>query len=221
MKVSKILSIIWAIVWRIVLLVLVLALLIAAGAAMVLNMVFTGPSETARDILTATLVEYEQTAMIPGLFLDDETVASICAVTDFLPAETSDASAITPAEDAVSAEDTVTIGDVTATVTVTSALSQSFSGGEYYAGIQDGILVVSTADSSLSGRCEKILIMDGHVNSGLYEAISGYCPRTAIGQTADGHFVLVTMEYGTYQNLIDILAEYGAVNACTVSASEE
>lgn len=52
---------------------------------------------------------------------------------------------------------------------------------------------------------------------------SGYSPRTAIGQRADGTVILVctngrTDEYigATLSDVIDILQEYGAVNACAL-----
>ncbi len=60
------------------LLVLFTIVFLAAGALiMVLNTVFNGPSEAARDVLTMSLTEASATKWVPGLFLGDELVAEI------------------------------------------------------------------------------------------------------------------------------------------------
>ena len=63
--------------------------------------------------------------------------------------------------------------------------------------------------------------MNGQVNEGLYNLDSGHSARTAIGQTADGTTILVTVNGSLYegtgatmQELINIMIEYGAINAC-------
>jgi len=67
-----------------------------------------------------------------------------------------------------------------------------------------------------------ILIKDGKPTN-----VSGYSlglnPRTAIGQRADGAVLLLVIDGrqpqslgATYQDLIDIMVDYGAVNACTL-----
>ena len=67
-----------------------------------------------------------------------------------------------------------------------------------------------------------ILIKDGKPTN-----VSGYSlglnPRTAIGQRADGAVLLLVVDGrqpqslgATYQDLINIMTEYGAVNACTL-----
>ena len=68
-----------------------------------------------------------------------------------------------------------------------------------------------------------VLIMDGVVNQEAYNSNSGYNPRTAIGQRADGAVIflcidgrLATSVGGTYADIIDIMVEYGAVNACNM-----
>ena len=68
-----------------------------------------------------------------------------------------------------------------------------------------------------------VLIMDGNVNVEAYNENSGYNPRTAIGQRADGTVLFVCIDGrqagslgGTYGDIIDIMIEYGAVNACNL-----
>ena len=68
-----------------------------------------------------------------------------------------------------------------------------------------------------------VLIMDGEVNDAAYNKNSGFNPRTAIGQRADGAVIFVCIDGrqtgslgGTYRDIIDIMVEYGAVNACNM-----
>lgn len=68
-----------------------------------------------------------------------------------------------------------------------------------------------------------VLIMDGEVNEVAYNSNSGYNPRTGIGQRADGAVIFVCIDGrqtgavgGTWRDLIDIMVEYGAVNACNM-----
>ncbi len=68
-----------------------------------------------------------------------------------------------------------------------------------------------------------VLIMNGIINDEAYNAKSGLNPRTAIGQCADGTVIFLCIDGrqassmgGTYADLIDILVEYGAVNACNL-----
>ena len=68
-----------------------------------------------------------------------------------------------------------------------------------------------------------VLLMDGVVNDQAYNENSGYNPRTAIGQRADGAIVLVCVDGrqpgslgATYADLIDIMVEFEAVNACNL-----
>lgn len=65
-----------------------------------------------------------------------------------------------------------------------------------------------------------VLILDGERQSGF---VSGINPRTCIGQTADGTVLLVAVEGrmadslgATFDDLCDIMEEYGAVNACNL-----
>ena len=68
-----------------------------------------------------------------------------------------------------------------------------------------------------------VLIMNNTVNEEAYNAKSGLNPRTAIGQRADGAVIFLCIDGrqassmgGTYADIIDIMVEYGAVNACNL-----
>ena len=97
---------------------------------------------------------------------------------------------------------------------------------------EDNILVVAgtmTADRAMElkirdGCCfGPVLIMNGQVNEKVYNEESGYNPRTAIGQRSDGTVVFVCIDGrqagslgGTYADIINIMVEYEAVNACNL-----
>lgn len=68
-----------------------------------------------------------------------------------------------------------------------------------------------------------VLIMNGEINDEAYNDQSGLNPRTAIGQRADGAVIFLCIDGrqasslgGTYADAIDILVEFGAVNACNL-----
>lgn len=68
-----------------------------------------------------------------------------------------------------------------------------------------------------------VLILNGEINMEAYNKVSGLNPRTAIGQRADGAVIFVCIDGrqpssmgGVYKDLIDIMVEYGAVNACNM-----
>lgn len=68
-----------------------------------------------------------------------------------------------------------------------------------------------------------VLIKNGEINEVEYNNPSGYNPRTAIGQRADGAVIFVCIDGrqagslgGTYKDVIDIMVKYGAVNACNL-----
>ena len=65
------------IVRRFFLMLFTIILLLVAGLALVMNLVFNGPSPAARDVLTMSLLEPSATKWIPGLFMDEEIVESI------------------------------------------------------------------------------------------------------------------------------------------------
>ena len=67
------------------------------------------------------------------------------------------------------------------------------------------------------------LIINGTINQVAYSSNSGFNPRTAIGQRADGAVIFVCIDGrqagslgGTYKDIIDIMVEYKAVNACNL-----
>ena len=96
----------------------------------------------------------------------------------------------------------------------------------------DNVLVVAksmTAEQAkelnIRDGCEfdPVLIMNGAVNQEAYNANSGYNPRTAIGQRADGAVIFLCIDGrqasslgATYRDVIDIMVEFGAVNACNM-----
>ena len=68
-----------------------------------------------------------------------------------------------------------------------------------------------------------VLIMNGEINQEAYNSNSGWQPRTAIGQRKDGAVIFVCIDGrqagsagGTYKDVIDIMIEYGVVNACNM-----
>lgn len=96
----------------------------------------------------------------------------------------------------------------------------------------DNILVVAESMTASQAKelgirdgCEfgPVLIMNGVINESAYNTKSGYNPRTCIGQRADGAVVFLCIDGrqassigGTYKDCIDILYEYGCVNACNL-----
>ncbi len=94
---------------------------------------------------------------------------------------------------------------------------------------EDNVLVVANSMSAEKAKQLKIrdgcafgpvLIIDGQVNSKVYNSSSGLNPRTCIAQRADGAVIFLCIDGrqatsmgGSYADCIDILVEYGAVNA--------
>lgn len=209
--------------------------LVFFALATVLNAVFNGPSVTARNELALTLMSHESTRDIPSYFLSPKTLDRICGHDDNLPGQTSDPTLVTVGS-GESAAVSLNEEHYTAVLTFCPAAARpGLNGaGTCFAGFtQDGVLVVSTASDpgySLSA-CEQILMMDGQINESLFNRDSGRAARSAIGQRADGTLILITVSGGTsdcpgatYQDLINIMTEYGAVNACCLrsgTASEE
>ena len=97
---------------------------------------------------------------------------------------------------------------------------------------EDNILVVAKTMTAAQAQelnirdgCEfgPVLIMNGEVNQEAYNAASGWNPRTCIGQREDGAVIFLCIDGrqpgsigGTYKDCIDIMMEYGAVNACNL-----
>ena len=96
----------------------------------------------------------------------------------------------------------------------------------------DNVMVVAksmTAEKAMEigirdGCCfGPVLIMNNAINEEAYNAKSGLNPRTAIGQRADGAVIFLCIDGrqassmgGTYADIIDIMVEFGAVNACNL-----
>ena len=97
---------------------------------------------------------------------------------------------------------------------------------------QNNVLVVASAmnpelvselkirDGCITGP---LLIVNGQADTQTYNSNTGYNPRTAIGQCADGSVVFVCIDGriaeslgATYGEVIDILLEYDVVNACAL-----
>lgn len=118
-----------------------------------------------------------------------------------------------------------------------SAVSDSGSAPEAgFAGFNaDHVLIV--AGSMTAGEaqqlgirdgcaCGPVLIMDGQINEGAYNANSGVASRSCIGQRADGSVVFLyttgplSGDAGaTWQDCIDILYEYNCINACSLDST--
>ena len=97
---------------------------------------------------------------------------------------------------------------------------------------RNGVLIVakdlnrSEADAlGIRDGCEfgPALIINGEINQAAYEKNSGMNPRTAIGQRADGTVIFVVVDGrqsgslgATFADMIDIMVEYDAVNACNM-----
>ena len=97
---------------------------------------------------------------------------------------------------------------------------------------KDNVMVVAksmTAEKAMEigirdGCCfGPVLIMNNTVNEEAYNANSGLNPRTAVGQRADGAVIFLCIDGrqassmgGTYADIIDIMVEFGAVNACNL-----
>ena len=69
-----------------------------------------------------------------------------------------------------------------------------------------------------------VLMINGRPNLSVYDTPSGYAPRTAIGQREDGTVIFISADGrtpqslgATYADLIDIMTEYNAVNACAIN----
>ena len=106
--------------------------------------------------------------------------------------------------------------------------------GDGFAGFnKDNILIVGSsmtaaeaADLEIRDGCAAgpVLIINGKPVTAVYDGTSGYNQRTAIGQRSDGTVIFVCVEGrtadslgATYADLIDIMMEYEAVNACAMT----
>ena len=90
---------------------------------------------------------------------------------------------------------------------------------------QDNLTKAQAEELNIRDGCcfGPVLIMNGEINQEAYNSNSGWNPRTAIGQRKDGAVVFVCIDGrqagsagGTYKDVIDIMIEYGVVNACNM-----
>ena len=97
---------------------------------------------------------------------------------------------------------------------------------------EDNILVVAKDLTQAQAEAQNIrdgcgfgpvLIMNGEINQEAYSSNSGLNPRTVIGQRTDGAVIFLCVDGrqagslgATYADLIDIMMEYGAYNACNM-----
>ncbi len=309
------------IIRRFFLILFALIIMVVSGLALVMNVIFHGPSPAARAVLTMSLLEPSATKWIPGLFLEDAQIQEILAeVNAELPDDVTDTSSVviekgdaSGAQDrewakypdgirfeevkgdtynahvmivrdpsrvylgtsnggkfsrnvpgkrineAMEAEGAVAavnagafFDDGTASPSVGSTPEGLvYSNGacvwktgappntpkgivKGFAGFnQDNILVVHKENISEAQAQElnirdgccfgPVLIMNGEVNMEAYNKKSGWNPRTAIGQRADGAVIFVCIDGrqasspgGEYGDVIDIMQEFGAVNACNM-----
>ena len=300
------------IIRRFFLLVFTVIILAVAALCLVLNLVFNGPSPAARKILTMSLTEASATKWVPGLFMDEETVAEIRKNVDAeLPDEVTDTSQVVIQTGSMASTDEwanypdgIYVEDIQgktynahimvirdpSQVYMATSTSGSFSrnvpgkritevietegaiaavnagaffdngtagpevgstpeglviaGGqvrwnsgkapeEGFVGFdENNIMIVAktmTAEDAMKlkirdGCCfGPVLIMNGEVSMEAYNSASGYNPRTALGQRADGAVIFLCIDGrqagsigGTYADIIDIMLEYGAVNACNM-----
>ena len=91
--------------------------------------------------------------------------------------------------------------------------------------VAKSMTAAEATEQNIRDGCEfgPVLIINGEVNQEVYSGNSGYNPRTAVGQRADGAVIFVCADGrqagsigATYKDIIDILQEYGAVNACNM-----
>ena len=286
-------------------------ILLVIGLCMICNLIFNGPSESARDVLTMSMLESSGMKWFPGIFIGNDKVNEIQNnISTTLPNEESVSNQIViqPGNPVTDAEwkdhpDGVRIeyikGDTynayvmiirdpsqvymaTSTETFSTSIPGErihnqivkegaiaainagafFDNGtsnpivgsvpqglviagskvvwqsgaapeEGFVGFnEDNIMVVAktmTAERAMElkirdGCCfGPVLIMDGAVNTEAYNVNSGWNPRTAIGQRADGAVIFLCIDGrqagslgGSYSDIIDIMVEYGAVNACNL-----
>ncbi len=295
---------------RTVLAILSVAAVLVAGLCMIMDEVFNGPSETARNRLTMSLLEASATKWVPAVFIGSETVDQIQAkVAADLPDGQSDPTQIVIRTDDILEDDewagypdglrveevhgdtynayvmlvrdpsrvylaasskryarsrpgtrithqietegaaaainggaffdngTISpeVGSVPCGLVVSEGEVLWNDGSSYhgFAGFnEDNILVVSKKMSANEAKEARIrdgccygpvLIKDSAVNEEAYNTNSGYNPRTAIGQRADGTVILLCIDGrqagslgATYADIIDVMVEYGGVNACNL-----
>lgn len=295
---------------RSLLVIFTAAFLIFIGLCLVCNMIFNGPSEAARDVLTMSMLESSGMKWCPALFIGKDQVAQIQKEVSIpLPEDISDTSQIVigaqngalsdewkdypdgirietvygdsytayvmlvknpqdvylatstthfttaipgtrihheiETEGAIAAinggafNDDGTLGSYIGSLPIGLTVSEGevvWDDGKSYYGFagfnKDNVLIVANTMSAekakelniRDGCCfGPVLLMNSVVNDTEFSGNSGYNPRTAIGQRADGTVIFVCVDGrqagslgATYADLINIMVEFGAVNACNL-----
>ncbi len=302
------------IVLRCVLVFFTLIALILVGLLLVCNLIFNGPSESARNVLTMSMLESSGMKWFPALFIGEEKVQEIQAqVNVSMKEDETDTSKIVIDYDAINSgadaawkdypdgiriekvsgstynayvmlirdpskvylatstqgefskdipgtrineeiEKQGAIAAINAGAFFDNGTSSSVVGSvpeglvisdgkvrwnsgaapqEGFVGFdKDNKLIVKhsmTADEAMKlnirdGCCfGPVLLINGEINAKAYNEESGFNPRTAIGQRADGTVVFVCIDGrqagslgGTYADIINIMVEYGVVNGCNL-----
>lgn len=292
----------------------VVLLSLVIGLCLILNSIFNGPSEAARNVLTMSLLEPSGTKWIPPLFLSAETLNEIktgssgndlIGETDTSQIQINLGNSLTASDEWKNYPDGIRIERYSGSTfdahimivrdpskvymaTSTEKFSTSIPGmritqaiekegaiaainaGAFYdngtsdpivgsvpeglvvaggkvvwnkiqMGVpengfvgfnKDNVLVVAhsmTADKAMEmnirdGCCfGPVLIMNGQINEKVFNGNSGWNPRTAIGQRADGAVIFICVDGrqanslgGTYRDVINLMSKYGAVNACNL-----
>ena len=304
---------------RTLLTLLTVVVLVFVGLCLVLNLLFNGPSEAARRVLTSSLHEASATKWVPALFIGQEAVDKILyaedenavqlqgitdtaeidqikdAIQDAIQDPNNDEWADYPdgirieevhgdtynayvmiirdpskvylatssdhfskdipgtritdqinTEGAIAAINAGAFFDNGTSSSAVGSVPEGLviSGGEVvwssgkapeegFVGFnEDNVLIVAASMTAEKAKELKIrdgccfgpvLVMNGQINEVEYNANSGFNPRTAIGQRADGAVLFVCIDGrqtsslgGSYGDIIDIMVEYGAVNACNL-----
>ncbi len=220
------------ILWRLALVVTVLLLVVNVGNHLLLDALFNGPSESYRDSLALTLLA--SGSDLPAKYLDSATLDKIQAAAN-AACGTSDPGLVNPISGNAVESATHVLKSATATVEFPHTAPGILGRGSHFWGINhDHILVLSDIQEGLSKlgitdiqSCGAILMLDGQPNTALLER-SGHAAFAALGQDKNGTLIFVTTTGGTkdapgatYRDLLNIMQEYGAVNACILSENYE
>ena len=288
--------------------------LILVGLLLICNLIFNGPSESARNVLTMSMLESSGMKWFPGLFIGNDKVQEIQAQLNISMQESqTDTSKIVIDYDAINSGSdaawkdypdgvriekvsgstynayvmlirdpskvylaTSTDGEFSKNIPGTrineeiekqgaiaainaGAFFDNGSASSVVGSVPEGLVIAGgkvrwnsgaapqegfvgfdkdnklivthsmTADKAMElnirdGCCfGPALIINGEINEKAYNEESGYNPRTAIGQRADGTVVFVCIDGrqagslgGTYADIINIMVEYEVVNGCNL-----
>ncbi len=310
-------QLVFCILRRTLLVIFTVVLLLVVALVMVLQMIFNGPSQAAREVLTMSLLEASATKWVPGLFIGDDAVAQIRReqgkelpddISDPIQIQINTGSAIggdaanewkdfpdgiriehvsgdtynahvmiirdpsqvymatssdhfsmdipgtrinyqIEKEGAIAAINAGAFFDNGTASSTVGSVPQGLvvAGGKVvweqgsppsevehgFVGFnQDNVMVVAKSmtgakamELGIRDGCMfgPVLIMNGTVNDAAYNTNSGYNPRTAIGQRADGAVIFLCIDGrqagslgGTFADVINVMVEFGAVNACNL-----